>query len=122
MLFWQSEEFANFTLMHPNVRHLMDTRSYDLIIVEIFCTEAFIGLGQHFVAPVIGVSTFGASKWTNDLVGSPAPLSVVPHAFSTLTDRMNLWQRLGNTAIQMLETTLMHIIHYPQQVSTNINI
>lgn len=105
------------TLMHPHVRRLMDSRSFDLVVVEIFCSEAIIGLGQHFGAPVIGVSTFGGSKWTNDLVGSPAPLSVVPHAFSTFTDQMSLLQRLGNTATQLFETTLMTIIHHPQQVS-----
>lgn len=94
----------------------MDTHTFDLVIVEIFCAEAVLGFGQHFNAPVIGVSTFGASKWTNDLVGTPAPLSYVPHAFSTLSDKMTLLDRAINTVTTIYENVLMNILHHPAQV------
>lgn len=116
ILFWHGDMFSNYTLSHPNVRHLMETRSYDLVIVEIFCSEALIGFGQHFNAPVVAVSTFGASKWTNDLVGSPSPLSYVPHAFSTFTDKMSLWERTMNTVLTVYENIFINILNFPSQV------
>lgn len=119
VLFWFGDMFSNFTLSHPKTRHLMDTRSFDLVIVEIFCTEAFIGFGQHFNAPVVAVSTFGASKWTNDLVGTPSPLSYVPHAFSTFSDKMSLWGRTINTVLTVYENCFIHTLNYPLQVGTN---
>lgn len=116
ILFWHGDEFSNYTLNHPNTRKLMETRSFDLVIVEIFCTEAMLGFGQHFNEPVIAVSTFGASKWTNDLVGTPSPLSYVPHAFSTLSDKMSLKDRMINTLTTILENILINVLHHLYQV------
>lgn len=93
----------------------MDTQTYDLVIVEIFVSEALIGLGQHFGAPVIAVSTFGANKWTADLVGTPSPMSYVAHAFSTFSDRMTLAERVVNTLLTALETVLINVLNYPYQ-------
>lgn len=115
LLFWGGEEFSNHTLMHPNVRRLMAERTYDLVIVELFVTEAIIGLGQHFNAPVIAVSSFSSNKWVNDLVGTPAPMSYVPHAFSTFSDRMSLGQRLLNTLLTGYETAMINVMNYPFQ-------
>lgn len=115
VLFWTASENTDLTLSHPNLRHLMETRTYDLVIMEIFVTEAIIGLGQHFDAPVIAVSTFGASKWCNDLVGSPSPPSYVAHSFSTFTHRMTFVQRLMNYMLHIYETALLHLINYPAQ-------
>lgn len=73
---------SNFTLRHPVTKKFLESRQeFDVIILEIFLTEPLLGFAQKFNAPIIGVSTFGASKWTTDLVGSPSPLSYVPHPF-----------------------------------------
>lgn len=62
---------TNYTLNHPATMKLLASgEKFDLIIVECFISEALFGIGQHFNAPVIALSTFGASKWTTDLVGS----------------------------------------------------
>lgn len=116
VLFWFGYEFSDMTMSHPNVQEMMRTRSFDLVIVEMFCNEAMIGFGQHFNAPVISVSTFGASKWTNDLVGTPSPLSYVPHSMSQYTGKMTYWQRAGNTLLSMFETLAINIMEYPAQV------
>jgi len=73
---------SNFTLRHPKmISFLNSEQDFDVIILEIFLTESLLGIGHKFKAPVIGISTFGSSKWTNDLVGSPSPSSYVPHPF-----------------------------------------
>lgn len=110
---------SSFVLQHPQMQRLMETRSYDLIIIEIFTSEAIFGLGQHFGAPTIAVSAFGQSTWTNDLVGNPAPLSTVPSTWSDYSTRMSLWQRSGNVLIAAYERMLIHALHHPIQVSVN---
>lgn len=73
---------SNFTLNHPKTKKFLETdQEFDVIILEIFLDEALLGFAHRFNAPIIGLSTFGASKWTTDLVGSPSPLSYVPHPF-----------------------------------------
>lgn len=73
---------SNFTLQHPVTKKFLETEhEFDVVILEIFLSEPLLGFAHRFNAPIIGFSTFGASKWTTDLVGSPSPLSYVPHPF-----------------------------------------
>lgn len=92
---------TNYTLTHPRMTAFLadPNEHFDLVICEIFVNEAMLGLGQHFNAPIIGLSTFGASMWSNDLVGTPSPLSYVPHPFLSFNNRMTFIQRVGNTLI-----------------------
>lgn len=111
-----SVESCSDTLFHPNMRKLMENDAFDLVIVENFATEAVFGLGQHFEAPVIAVSTFGPSQWTNNLVGNPAPLSYIPHAFSTYPSRMSMYERMGNLLLETFETVYLNAFHFSKQV------
>lgn len=73
---------SNFTLNHPKMKEFLETeQDFDVIVLEIFLNEPLLGFSHRFKAPIVGFSTFGASKWTTDLVGSPSPLSYVPHPF-----------------------------------------
>lgn len=108
---------TNFTLQHAAVQKLLHDPSerFDVIIVEIFLTDALLGFGQHFNAPVIGFSTFGASKWTTDLVGSPSPLSYVPHSFLSFTEKMSFAERIGNTLFTAMQEMVFRL-YFPTQV------
>lgn len=89
---------------------------FDLVICEMFDTEALIGFGQHFEAPVIVVATAGSSKWTNDLVGTPQPTSYVPNLLLSFTDNMTTLQRIGNFLMGIFEDFLVAVYHTPRQV------
>lgn len=108
-----SIDHCNFTLNHPNVRALYG-RKYDLVIVEIFGTDVVIGLGQQLDAPVIGFSTFGTSRWTNDLIGNPSPLSYVSHPMRDYPNKMNLWHRISNTLMYVYESAVLQFFSYRQ--------
>jgi glucuronosyltransferase len=75
------------------------------------------GLGVHFECPVIGMTTFGVSMWTNLITRTPFPPSYVPNLFTSHSDNMNFLQRLHNTLAFSLEEILWHLVHYPKQVS-----
>lgn len=115
MLLYWGENVCNFTLMHPNVQALYG-RKYDLVILEIFGTESTLGLGQQFDAPVIGFSTFSATRWTNDLIGNPSPLSYISHTMMDFPDKMNIWHRTYNIVFYVYESIILNLMHHPFQV------
>lgn len=109
---------TNFTLTHPRMTEFLadPNEHYDLVICEIFVSEAMLGLGHHFNAPIIGFSTFGSSMWTNHLVGTPSPLSYVPHPFLSFSNRMTFVQRLGNTLMTAFQLYTFNTFLDQQQV------
>lgn len=109
---------TNSTLTDPAVVSLIESNEkFDLIVLEIFINDAMIGFCYHFKAPCIGLSTFGASKWTTDLVGTPSPPSYVPNAFLGFTDRMSFKERLINTVMSGLEIVVDKFLDIPAQDS-----
>ncbi|XP_021699050.1 UDP-glucuronosyltransferase 2A3 [Aedes aegypti] len=107
---------TNSTLTDPPVVDLIaSNETFDLIVLEIFMNDAMIGFCHHFKAPCIGMSTFGASKWTADLVGTPSPPSYVPNAFLGFSDRMSFKERLFNTLMSAMEILVDATIDYPVQ-------
>ncbi|KAL5273665.1 UGT2A1.2 family protein [Megaselia abdita] len=87
------------TLESANVKKLLKSNEkFDLVINEIFLNEAALGIAHVFKAPIIGVSTFGSSQWTTDLVGSPTPPSYIPNPFLGFSTKMSLVERVGNLA------------------------
>lgn len=107
---------TNFTLYHPRITEFLarPDQQFDLVICEYFLNEAMLGFGQHFGAPVIAFSTFGASPMTIDMVGSPAPLSYIPYFMLPLTNKMTFAERLENTLATALDY-LLYIGHLQRQ-------
>lgn len=115
-LFKKGNAHTNATLQNPKFQAFLQSNAkFDVIVVEIFLADAFLGLGHHFKAPVIGVSTFGASKWTCDLVGTPIIPSYVPHTFTSHTDRMTFFERAYNLLYYIVEDVMTSIAFTPQQ-------
>lgn len=112
---------SNMTLFDPSTRRLMRTARFDLIIVEILYTEALLGFGQYFNAPVIAFSVLGMYKQVNDLVGNPMPPSYVPLAFNYRAVGMGnfytIKQRAYNLAMSFYELIYVNHVHHRLQVS-----
>lgn len=107
---------TNHTLTEKNVVNLINSdATYDVVILDIFLNEALLGFGRHFNAPVIGVSAFGSSAWTNNLIGNPSPSSFIPHPFSIFTTEMSFLQRIRNTLMAIFEFLSMKYSFYPRQ-------
>lgn len=108
---------TNFTLNHEVFQKFVYTNKvkYDVIVMEIFMNEAFLGLGPLLNAPVVGFGTFGASKWSNDMVGNPTPMSYVPHFQVKFADKMNFFQRVANVLMYLSESAFMSLYYMSQQ-------
>lgn len=109
--------FTEHTLKTQNVIDLMNSgRTFDVVIVEQFLSEALLGLGRQFEAKsVMGINTFGATVFTNNLIGNPTPLSFVPHPFLSYSDNMNFVERSVNLFVHSYEWFTMKYLHYPRQ-------
>jgi hypothetical protein len=107
---------SNFTLTNENFRPIMNREiKFDAAIVEIFWVEALYGIGSHLNIPVIGLSTFSTSKWTNDLAKVPMEFSYVPHNFVKFSDKMNFKERVINFLVGHYENIFMEFVHYERQ-------
>ncbi|XP_058123355.1 UDP-glycosyltransferase UGT5-like [Anopheles ziemanni] len=103
-------------LQHPNVVQLMESgEKFDAVIVESFASEVLYGLAEHFGGQLIVFSPFGASMWTNELVGTPYPYSYIPHTFLSYTNEMSFWQRFSNALVAHLDKFYYRNVFLPKQ-------
>jgi glucuronosyltransferase len=93
--------FCEIYLREPGVQDLIHSKHehFDLIIIEAFFNECFLGFAHKFNVPVVQVCTFGGTAWMGDWVGNPNTYSYVPDGFSHFGDRMTFWERLTNTVV-----------------------
>ncbi|EDW84181.2 uncharacterized protein Dwil_GK13997 [Drosophila willistoni] len=111
-------KITNTFLEEPKVMAFMkEKRTFDAVIVEVFMNEAHFGFAELFNASLITVSTFGASTWTTDLVGTPSPPSYVPHLMTELKDRMSFLERAINLAFISFEFVYLKWFSMPRQHS-----
>ncbi len=116
LIFNVGVSMTNYTLRHDVVQKFLDTKvKFDVIVMEVFMNEAFLGLGHYFQAPIVGFSTFGASKWSNDMVGNPTPMSYIPHFQVKFSDRMTFFQRVGNVLMYLSESVFMDWFYMGRQ-------
>lgn len=114
------KRISNETVSDPVFQELLQSdRHFDLVIMEVFHTHALLGLGQHFNAPVVVMTTFGDTIWTTQLVGSPSPAAFVPNPSLEFTHNMKFKERLQNTFYSFAEYLILHYRTYPQQVSSS---
>jgi glucuronosyltransferase len=78
-------------LIHSHDQH------FDVIIMEAFYLDCFLGFAHKFTAPVVQVCAFGGTEYMSDLVGNPNNYAYVPDAFLEFGDRMSFKERILNT-------------------------
>lgn len=85
-------------LSHPNLQKLIKskTEKFDLLLVEAFNADCFLGFQHKFQVPVVAIRTSALSTWVIDRTGSPANPSYVPGTTVGLPSRMNFLQRVQN--------------------------
>lgn len=90
-----TENILNSTEIQEIIR---SGASFDLVIAELFCDDAFFAFGPKFNAPMISLTSQELSSTHNWIINNPFPSSYVPNSFLPLTDQMSLVSRFINTA------------------------
>lgn len=104
------------TLKHKNVKQLLSSgETFDLVIMEQFCNEAMLYFSHHFKAPLLLVSSLGASMYTNHYFRNPSPYSYVPYIFSHTGSNMTFIERMNNVAVSFFDELLRIFVVYPKQ-------
>jgi glucuronosyltransferase len=104
-------------LQDPGLQDLIHSKyeHFDLVIIEAFFNECFLGFAHKFSAPVVQVCSFGGTAWMADWVGNPNTYSYVPDAYSHYSDRMTFWERLTNTVAGELVQLGRKYYYLPKQ-------
>ncbi|KAH8269649.1 hypothetical protein KR018_012619 [Drosophila ironensis] len=109
---------TDFAFEQPEVQAIINAKDkvgkYDLLLVEQFYNEGALILGHLYQIPTITVSTFGFANYLSQLFGIVSPWSYVPHLYMPYTDRMSLWDRVGNVAMSGIEDLLRRYSYYPE--------
>ena len=108
-------EMVTNVLENPQVQNLMKNEKFDLIIIESLLGEALYGLGEHFNAPMVGVSTMGTVNFVDMLVGNISPTSYIPHMSLPFSNNMSLKERLINVLANILDDISLNLIILPKQ-------
>ncbi|XP_075163346.1 UDP-glucosyltransferase 2-like [Haematobia irritans] len=109
---------ATNVLENDEVKKLMKEEKFDLIILEVLVTEALLGFGEYFKAPIIAVSTFGTINFIDYLVGNSSPLSYIPHISVPYDNHMSLKERTVNVLSEFLEQLCIDYFVLPYQEET----
>ncbi|KAH8263950.1 hypothetical protein KR038_010324, partial [Drosophila bunnanda] len=110
---------TDFAFEQPEIQALINAKDklgkYDLLLAEQFFNEGALILGHLYQIPMITISTFGFANHLSQLFGVVSPWSYVPHGYTTYTDKMSLWERIGNVAISGAEDLIREFSYYPSQ-------
>jgi glucuronosyltransferase len=89
--------------------------SFDIIIVEAFVNECFLGFVHKFKAPLIQICTFAGFDFMGHWVGNPNPYAYVPNPNLKFSDKMNIWERMINTLMGTFLRLLRNYYYLPGQ-------
>lgn len=103
---------------NPEVKALVNsTKTFDLVIVEVFGSECFLPFGSRFKAPVVGLLSSVPLPWVNEQLRNPEGTAYIPAYMMSFGQRMNLWERFLNTvAVIWAKIYYKHKSQIPSQV------
>ncbi|XP_055858572.1 UDP-glycosyltransferase UGT5 [Episyrphus balteatus] len=92
-------ELVDFFLQQSKVQEILRSKEnfkYDLIIVDLFHTEALFMIGQIFEVPVIALASSNFENYMTSLVESAVPSACSPIDYETYSQDKSFSQRVSN--------------------------
>jgi glucuronosyltransferase len=117
MMWGMGDALCHHVLSEENIQKLIHSTDlhFDVVIIEAFINECFLGFAHKFKAPLIQVCSYVGLNFMADWVGTPNPYSYVPDDFLPYTDKMDFWQRMYNTVVSTLKHVGRQLIYLPRQ-------
>lgn len=108
---------GEYALKDSNVRKLALSNGlhFDLVINEQFFQEAWLMFAHKFNAPIVTISTYGASDFFDRAMGMLTPWSHVPHVLLSYTDEMAFTDRAYNAYLSICEWIYRNWYALPEQ-------
>jgi len=98
-------KIGNDTLQSSEIKTLMDTQNFDLMIMGYFMNEFLLGLADHFKCPSIIFFSGHHNSPLSKIVGNPISLDGAPLAMLN-TKEMGFVDRVKNIMFYVIETVL----------------
>lgn len=92
----QVRENENIFRLESVQRLIHSGQKFDLLILEQFISDVFVGLVEKFKAPFITLSACPSMPWAMGRLGAPSVLAAQPNLFSGFTSGMSFTQRVVN--------------------------
>lgn len=90
----------DYFLDNYQIKELLNTSpedfDYDLIIVDMFYSEALLALGYYFRAPVIGIVSTDFAQYMQKVQENIVPMACLPYDVANYDSNVGFWQRLDN--------------------------
>lgn len=81
-----------------------DDFRFDLIVYDFTPGACLLGFMHKFKSPpLVSITAYGNPSLSNSLVGGHQYYSYVPHYYLHYENDMNLWQRLYNFGVHVVE-------------------
>ncbi|EDW33519.1 GL21944 [Drosophila persimilis] len=107
---------VDLLLSDQQVRKLLTSgEQFDLLIVDLFLSDALLGLAYYYGIPTVAISPTGANSWLNNMFGNPQSSSLDPSNFLPFTERMNTQQRIVNSLMSTFERLTYNFFHLISQ-------
>lgn len=102
---YAAAEIVNFTMSDAKVQALLQSKEeqFDLVLVDHFLNDAFLGFGLIYDAPVVLSTSTVMNKWVERAIGNPHNPAYNPHLFLGYTSQMSFWQRIINVVVSVCE-------------------
>ncbi|EDW18920.1 UDP-glucosyltransferase 2 [Drosophila mojavensis] len=94
---------------------------FDLLIVDLFLSDALLGFAYYYGVPTVAISPTGANSWLNNMFGNPQSAALDPSNFLPYTERMNTKQRITNMLMSTFERLTYNFFHLISQQSVYSN-
>ncbi|XP_075162038.1 UDP-glycosyltransferase family 316 member A1 [Haematobia irritans] len=103
-------------LQSSKVRELLHSQQhFDLLVVDLFLSDALLGLSFFYQIPTIVLSPSGSNTWLNQRFGNPQNAALDPSNFLPYSKDMTLLQRSVNTLMVMFEKLTYSFFHMISQ-------
>lgn len=91
-------------LSHPEVIKLLDPkRTFDVIVIETWISDCFLGLVHKLGAPFVGISSTVSLSWSNWRLKNPINPSYIPLPTSPFAPTMSFLERVANVLMLLYE-------------------
>ena len=95
---------SDFTLGHEKVQKLLKSEEkFDLLLLDSFMTDSFLGLAYYYKIPSVVLSSTGTNKFVNEMVANPNNPAYNPNIYLGFSDQMTLFERFINTMIGIFD-------------------
>lgn len=103
----KQDTMSKLVLENRGIKDLINSNKvFDVVVQEIMMCESLLVFGHIYNAPTVVVSSMGSMHSVDSMVGNSHPLAYVPNSFGAFTDEMTFFERVANTVLTFVISSL----------------